>query len=260
MLNKKFIILGLSTLLINSYAFSSGKYSEFETKIQELHKLHAKECAPKEIAFAEGYLNTLKGLSIEGISAKPQKIDKLVFANKVKIYLSMAEEKVYSDVDKDGVPCYKEIEKGTNPFVSEKDKSKKVAQVIKPKTPVKKEIKKKGYRPLKVHARIHFDFDKAEIKKDYLPYLNVIVNHLKENKNLKVKIIGFTDNVGSKEYNNKLAFKRAKAIELYLVKHGIPKSRIEILGKGKANYLFDNNSELNRFTNRRVEFFVMDTK
>ncbi len=257
MLNKKYLIFGLSFVLFSTQAFSSNKYSEFEKKIQELHKLHAKECAPMEIAFAEGYLDTLKGLSIEGINAKPQKIDKLVFENKVKIYLSMAEEKVFSDEDKDGVPCYKEIENGTNPFENLKKKE-KVA-----KTPVKvdkKPEKKKGFSPLKVNARIHFDFDKAEIKKDYLPYLNVIIHHLKENKNLKVKIIGFTDNIGSKEYNNKLAYKRAKAVELYLVKNGIPKDRIEIIGKGKANYLFDNKNELNRFTNRRVEFFVMDTK
>ena len=259
MINKKLLILGLSTILIGSQAFSStGKYTEFENKIKELHKLHAKECAPMEIAFAEGYLDTLKGLSIEGFSAKPQKIDKLVFANKVKIYLSMAEEKVYGDQDKDGVPCYKEIEQGTDPF-EDVHKKEKIAQKLVPK-PVPKVEKKKGYQPLKVNARIHFDFDKAEIKKDYLPYLNVIIHHLKENKNLKVKIIGFTDNVGSKEYNNKLAYKRAKAIELYLVKNGISKDRIEILGKGKANYLFDNKNELNRFTNRRVEFFVMDTK
>ncbi len=258
MINKKLLVLGLSAVLIGSQAFSStGKYAEFETKIQKLHKLHAKECAPMEIAFAEGYLDTLKGLNIEGISAKPQKIDKLVFANKVKIYLSMAEEKVYADQDKDGVPCYKEIEMGTNPF--EAPKKKTVAKKPVPKVTPKVE-KKKGYHPLKVNARIHFDFDKAEIKKDYLPYLNVIIHHLKENKNLKVKIIGFTDSIGSKEYNNKLAYKRAKAIELYLVKNGISKDRIEILGKGKANYLFDNKNELNRFTNRRVEFFVMDTK
>ncbi len=259
MINKKILIYGFSIILVGSQAFAStGKYAELENKIQELHKLHAKECAPMEIAFAEGYLNTLKGINIEGISAKPQKIDKLVFANKVKIYLSMAEEKVYGDADKDGIPCYKEIENGTNPF-EEVKKKEKVAKIPKIKKPKKAE-KKKGFQPLKVNARIHFDFDKAEIKKDYLPYLNVIIHHLKENKNLKVKIIGFTDNVGSKEYNNKLAYKRAKAIELYLVKNGISKDRIEILGKGKANYLFDNKNELNRFTNRRVEFFVMDTK
>jgi outer membrane protein OmpA-like peptidoglycan-associated protein len=259
MINKKFIIFGLSLVLISSQAFSSTKkYEEFENKIQKLHQLHAKECAPMEIAFAEGYLNTLKGLKIEGLSAKPQKIDKLTFTNKVKIYLSMAEEKIYSDTDKDGVPCYKEIEQGTNPFENPKMKKKVAKKVNKVQT--EKVEKKKGYKPLKVHARIHFDFDKAEIKKDYLPYLKVIVHHLKENKNLKVKIIGFTDNIGSKEYNNKLAYKRAKAIELYLIKNGISKDRIEILGKGKANYLFDNKNELNRFTNRRVEFFVMDTK
>lgn len=55
-----------------------------------------------------------------------------------------------------------------------------------------------GYYPLKLHARIHFEFDKYQIKKEYLPYLNVISKYLKSKPNLKVKIVGYTDSIGSK--------------------------------------------------------------
>ncbi|WP_097000124.1 OmpA family protein [Persephonella hydrogeniphila] len=126
------------------------------------------------------------------------------------------------------------------------------------KETVAQKEKKAGYKPLKMHARIHFDFDRYNIKKDYLPYLNVITRYLKANKELKIKIVGYTDSIGSKEYNDRLARKRAESIKKYLIDHGISPDRIEIIGKGKEDYLFDNNTPLNRFTNRRAEFFVME--
>jgi len=115
-----------------------------------------------------------------------------------------------------------------------------------------------GYYPLKLHARIHFEFDKYQIKKEYLPYLNVISKYLKSKPNLKVKIVGYTDSIGSKSYNDRLAYKRALAVKEYLIKQGIPAERIEIVGRGKENYLVDNKTWLNRFTNRRADFFVME--
>lgn len=234
-------------------------------KIQKLYSLHVKECAPSEIAKAEAFIDAIDGLSyinpdtgqIERTEIKP--IDKILYKNKAKKYISLAREKVYSDQDGDGIPCYQEIEQGTNPFESEKKVSKaetKGEKTTQQKTAVKE--KKEGYQPLKLHARIHFDFDKYNIKKDYLPYLNVITRYLKAHDELKIKIVGYTDSIGSKEYNDRLARKRAETIKKYLIDHGISPDRIEIIGKGKEDYLFDNDTSLNRFTNRRAEFFVME--
>ncbi len=234
-------------------------------KIQKLYGLHVKECAPSEIAKAEAFIDAIDGLSyinpdtgqIERTEIKP--IDKILYKNKAKKYISLAREKVYSDQDGDGIPCYQEIEQGTNPFESEKKVSKveiKGEKTAQQKTAEKK--KKEGYQPLKLHARIHFDFDKYNIKKDYLPYLNVITRYLKAHDELKIKIVGYTDSIGSKEYNDRLARKRAETIKKYLIDHGISPDRIEIIGKGKEDYLFDNDTSLNRFTNRRAEFFVME--
>jgi len=239
-------------------------------KVEKLYQLHVRECAPEYIAKAEAYIDALDGLSyinpdtgqIEKTDISP--MDKIIFENKARKYISLAREKVYSDADGDGVPCYQEIEQGTNPYEAEG----KLAKVETAETKVgaeeeaakekQPELEKVGYQPLKMHARIHFDFDKYNIKKDYLPYLNVITRYLKAHDNLKIKIVGYTDSIGSKEYNDKLARKRAEAIKKYLIEHGISPDRIEIIGKGKEEYLFDNNTPLNRFTNRRAEFFVME--
>ncbi len=249
----------LITLAISAVSFAS--VNELDDKLKKLYSLHALECAPEELGKAESYIETLKGLKIkedgEIKKVSVSDIDKLIYENKARIYLAKAEKKVFSDIDNDGTPCYKEIEDGTNPFVSDK----RYVKVKKPEkvTKVKKE-KKPEFKPLKTHARIHFEFDSAKVKKEYLPYLNVISRYLKTHKNLKVKIIGYTDSIGPKSYNNKLALRRAKAVKNYLIKMGVNPNRIEIVGKGKEDYLFDNKTKLNRFTNRRAEFFVMETK
>lgn len=254
------ITLAVSAISISSFA----SVKELDSKLKKLYSLHALECAPEEVGKAESYIETLKGLKLkedgEVKRVKISNIDKLIYENKAKVYIAKAEKKVFSDVDNDDIPCYKEIENGTNPFVSDK-KYVKVSKIEKKTKPQPKKIEKKPeFEPLKTHARIHFEFNSAQVKKEYLPYLNVISRYLKTHKNLKVKIIGYTDNVGSKSYNDKLALKRAKAVKEYLIKMGVDAKRIEITGKGKENYLFDNKTDLNRFTNRRAEFFVMETK
>lgn len=248
-------------IALSVFTFSFASVNELDGKLKKLYSLHALECAPEEIGKAESYVETLKGLEIKE-NGKIKKVnindtDRLIYENKAKVYIAKAEKKVFSDVDNDGIPCYKEIENGTNPFVSDK-KYVKIERPKKINKPIKE--KKPEFKPLKTHARIHFEFDSAKIKKEYLPYLNVISRYLKTHKNLKVKIVGYTDNIGTKSYNDKLALKRAKAVKEYLIKMGVKPDRIEIIGKGKENYLFDNKTKLNRFTNRRAEFFVMETK
>ncbi|ACO04567.1 MAG TPA: OmpA family protein [Persephonella sp.] len=245
------------------------KLSSIKDKINQLYKLHVVECAPKDIAIAESYIDAVDGLEYidpnENVekTVHISKVDQITYLNKARKYVSIARNKVYSDVDKDGIPCYQEIEQGTDPFVPEGEK---VAKLEERKTPEKKVEKEReiieeqfeGYYPLKLHARIHFEFDKYQIKKEYLPYLNVISKYLKSKPNLKVKIVGYTDSIGSKSYNDRLAYKRALAVKEYLIKQGIPAERIEIVGRGKENYLVDNKTWLNRFTNRRADFFVME--
>ncbi|WP_457638605.1 OmpA family protein [Persephonella sp.] len=239
---------------------------ELNEKIEKLYQLHVKECAPEYIAKAEAYIDAIDGMTYinpdTGVLEKADisRMDKIIFKNKAMKNISLARNQVYADQDGDGIPCYQEIEQGTNPFepegkVAKAEEEKAVSETVEE---AKKEEKKAGYQPLKLHARIHFDFDKYNIKKDYLPYLNVITRYLKANDHLKIKIVGYTDSIGSKKYNDRLARKRAEAIKKYLIDHGIAPERIEIIGKGKEDYLFDNNTSLNRFTNRRAEFFVME--
>ncbi len=230
-------------------------YDKLQTKIEQLYKKHVLECAPEEIAYAETYIETAKGLPLHKKVAKVSKFERYRLLKDAELKIEIAESKIYSDIDNDGVPCYMEVAKGTNPYQPDNVVKKEIVKEKK-----KTSVKVKTFKPLKLHARIHFDFDKTEIKKDYLPYLNVIIRYLKRNPNIKVKIVGYTDSIGSKAYNDRLALRRAKAVKDFLVKSGIPSNRIEVEGIGKAKYLFDNKTEINRFTNRRAEFFIMEVK
>jgi len=248
------------SLLSVSFAFAQVKdIKTIEYEIEKIKELHAKECAPDELGKAESYLDKLKEINPKN-EIDLNNLKAVEYLRKTEQSITLAKSKIYSDNDKDGVPCYQEIARGTNPDIP--DIEKKVAkEEAKPKEEIKPQVettKKENVEPLLTQARIHFPFNKASIKKEYLPYLNIIVKKLKEDNSKKVKIIGYTDNIGSKNYNDKLAKKRAMAIKNYLVKKGISPNRIIIEGKGKSDYLASNNNEINRFTNRRADFFIVN--
>ena len=70
-----------------------------------------------------------------------------------------------------------------------------------------------------------------------------------------IVVCGHTDNIGSDTYNHKLSIRRATSVVDYLVhKHGIQKERLIVKGFGKTMPIANNDTELGRSINRRVEF------
>jgi len=108
--------------------------------------------------------------------------------------------------------------------------------------------------PIITTLRINFDFDKANIKKIYYPEIEKIAIAMKNNPKLKIEIDGYTDNIGSEEYNLKLSLKRAQRVKGILVnKYGIDPKRIVVKGFGEKYPLLPNTTSTNRALNRRVE-------
>jgi OOP family OmpA-OmpF porin len=109
-------------------------------------------------------------------------------------------------------------------------------------------------------ADVFFDFDKAVLKPEGKTKLDELVGKLKA-VNLEVIIaIGHTDNIGSKEYNQKLSVRRAEAVKAYLVSKGIEPNRIYTEGKGLTQPIADNRTAEGRAKNRRVEIEVVGTR
>ena len=78
---------------------------------------------------------------------------------------------------------------------------------------------------------------------------------LKDNPEVKIKIIGHTDADGSNTNNLELSKKRAAAVKnAMLNKYGISSSRIVTDGKGETQPIADNTSAEGKANNRRVEF------
>jgi OOP family OmpA-OmpF porin len=101
-----------------------------------------------------------------------------------------------------------------------------------------------------------FGLNKSDLKPEVLPALNNAVNILRENPDLKVEIQGYTCNLGSAAYNQKLSEKRALSVYHYLVDRGIAKRRLSVKGYGLLNPAYSNDTEEGRAKNRRVEFSV----
>lgn len=108
---------------------------------------------------------------------------------------------------------------------------------------------------------INFDFDKSNIKREFVPVLDEAAQLLKDNPNVQITIEGHTDAKGADEYNQRLSERRAKAVKQYLVSRGVEASRLDTVGKGEREPIADNtkNGKDNpegRAMNRRAELKV----
>ena len=101
---------------------------------------------------------------------------------------------------------------------------------------------------------IYFDFNKSDIKPESEPALNEIAKLLTGNPNLKVFIVGHTDNVGGVDYNMKLSQARAEAVVKALAtKYKVNPQRMKAYGVGQLAPVAPNKTEEGRAKNRRVE-------
>ncbi len=107
-------------------------------------------------------------------------------------------------------------------------------------------------------TNINFDFDKFEIPDTSKIKLDLLATFLNKHKTLKLSIMGYTDNKGSKAYNLKLSEKRALAVMYYLTTKGVERTRLFYIGNSIDNPVADNSDEKGRALNRRVELSIGD--
>jgi OOP family OmpA-OmpF porin len=101
---------------------------------------------------------------------------------------------------------------------------------------------------------IYFDFNKSDVKPESEPALNEIAKLLTGNPNLKVFIVGHTDNVGGVDYNMKLSQARADAVVKALTtKYKVNPQSLKAYGVGQLAPVAPNKTEDGRAKNRRVE-------
>ena len=105
---------------------------------------------------------------------------------------------------------------------------------------------------------VFFDFGKSVLLNTSFVELIKLIDLLNTNLDKKIKLIGYTDNKGSDEYNFTLSEQRAKAVADYLIENGISQERVSFEGKGNSEPIETNETDEGRTKNRRVEFIIFD--
>jgi len=115
------------------------------------------------------------------------------------------------------------------------------------------------YKPV-AEATVQFAFGKDKLTDDAQGALDKLADEKSNLKRFVIAVEGFTDKVGSTEYNNALSRRRADAVVNYLVtKHDIPLYRIYMVGLGSQKPAEEGNTRAARTKNRRVEVKIYST-
>jgi outer membrane protein OmpA-like peptidoglycan-associated protein len=103
-----------------------------------------------------------------------------------------------------------------------------------------------------------FPFDSDKVKPESYGVLNNVAQTLKSNPDMKLKIVGHTDNEGIGLSNLELSMRRAESVKSILVQDfNIEEFRLETEGKGESQPIVENDTPAHKAENRRVEFIKM---
>jgi len=149
-----------------------------------------------------------------------------------------------ADTDGGGVNDGIEVKRGTNPLDPKDDGPKESLILEKGKSVILQGV--------------NFATGSAMLTKGSERVLERAYVALILNPTLKVEIVGYTDNVGRPDYNNRLSLKRAEAVERYLMDRGIAGSRLTAVGRGMREPIAPNTRAKGRAMNRRIEFHVSE--
>jgi OOP family OmpA-OmpF porin len=103
---------------------------------------------------------------------------------------------------------------------------------------------------------VFFDFDKYNLSPEARKIIATAAQAIKAGGAIKIDVTGFTDTVGTVDYNIKLSYRRADAVEQELVRDGVPAGNIAVSGKGKTDLLVPTADGVREPKNRRavIEF------
>lgn len=161
------------------------------------------------------------------------------------------------DSDNDGLGDYQEIfYYYTNPLLIDSDNSgvDDKAEVERGTDPNDKEDDVIEVNKIIVLEGIEFEFQKATITPESDRRLQKTLKLLQAFPNYNFSLEGHTDDIGGRQFNQKLSLDRAKAVKTWLVNHGINAKRLTVKGFGFDKPVASNSTDEGRQRNRRVEF------
>jgi outer membrane protein OmpA-like peptidoglycan-associated protein len=123
-------------------------------------------------------------------------------------------------------------------------------------------IKRVLLNPIKVGetmqlTNIFFGFDSVELKYESVTELNKLSKLLLDNPDIIIEVAGFTDSIGTQNYNISLSERRARTVVKYLIDKGIEPDRLKIHAYGAALPIGTNITDEGRKLNRRTEVRII---
>jgi outer membrane protein OmpA-like peptidoglycan-associated protein len=102
---------------------------------------------------------------------------------------------------------------------------------------------------------LRFDFNEFLLTDYQIEYIyQVVIPMLKKNPDMKLRVEGHTDSVGTDSVNYKVSILRISNVLYHLELAGIEDTQIKVLPKGESEPTAPNDTEEGRALNRRVEF------
>lgn len=99
---------------------------------------------------------------------------------------------------------------------------------------------------------VYFDFDKSNIKPQFLDMLTAHAKYLIAHPNQKIRIEGYTDERGTWEYNIALGDRRAQSVRRFLLFQGVNPDQISTISYGEAHAVCHQHTRACWAKNRRA--------
>ena len=103
---------------------------------------------------------------------------------------------------------------------------------------------------------VFFDWDKATLTDRARQIIKEAADNSTQVQYTRIEVNGYTDTSGTKQYNQGLSVRRARAVQAELVKDGVPENAITIQGFGDTNLLVPTGPGVREPQNRRVEIII----
>jgi len=105
---------------------------------------------------------------------------------------------------------------------------------------------------------VYFEFNEYALNSKAFGTIDKVLSHLREKPNLTLEIKGYTDDIGSNQYNNFLSRRRAKMVLEYMNSRGVPSDYMKAKAYGSDNPVADNKDPNQAWLNRRAEIIVFE--
>lgn len=103
---------------------------------------------------------------------------------------------------------------------------------------------------------VYFEFNEYSLTSKAFNNIDKVMAHLRDKPNLAIEIKGYTDDIGTEQYNNFLSRRRAKMVLDYMNSRGVPSELMKAKAYGSDNPVADNKDPNQAWLNRRAEIIV----